>query len=240
MRTTLRLLFLCIISSTIAIPCPAQTGAKATAPECPASPSETKPSGDPTSVLRQMDAASADFKAAQADVELVQCTAVVHETDVQRGQIYFRRKGKGHETQVALWIKEPHPKQAVVKEGKVTFLDQRTKQVTERSLGDNKPDIEAVMNLGFGMSGTDLAKDYSVTMSGWEMLDGVNTARLELVAKSEKLRRLFTKLVLWVDPKRAVALQQQRFEVSGDYQLTHYTNIKMSSGIPDDKFTIKK
>jgi len=185
-----------------------------------------------------MDAASANFKAAQADVELVQYTAVVKEKDVQRGQIYFRRKGR--DTEMALWIREPHPKQAVVKEGKVIFLDQRTKQVTERSLGDNKQDIEAVMNLGFGGSGKDLMRDYDVTLSGWETLDGLNTSRLELVAKSEKLRRLFTKLVLWVDPKRAVALQQQRFEVSGDYQLTHYTNIKMSSGIPDERFAIKK
>jgi outer membrane lipoprotein-sorting protein len=238
MQTILRLLFLFSISSTIIIPCAAQTAAKAPALDCPAPASEAKPAGDVANVLRQMDEASANFKAAQAEVELVQCTAVVHEIDVQKGQVYFRRKGQ--ETQVALWIKEPHPKQAVVKEGRVTFLDPRTKQVTERSLGDNRQDVEAVMNLGFGMSGKDLAKDYDVTMTGWETLDGVNTARLELVAKSAKLRRLFTKLVLWVDPKSAVALRLQRFEASQDYQLTHYTNIKTSSGIPDNKFTIQK
>jgi len=237
-QTTLRLLFLFAFSPAIITAGVAKKNAKAPAQATPSATSEAKPGGDLASVLRQMDAASANFKAAHADVELVQYTAVVKEKDVQKGQIYFRRKG--HETEVALWIREPHPKQAVVKEGKVIFLDQRTKQVTERSLGDNKQDIEAVMNLGFGGSGKDLTRDYDVTLSGWETLDDVNTARLELVAKSEKLRRLFTKLVLWVNPKLAVALQQQRFEVSGDYQLTHYTNIKMSSGIPDDKFAIKK
>ena len=194
--------------------------------------------GDLSSVLRQMDEASAHFKAAQAEVELVQYTAVVKEKDVQSGHIFFRRKG--HETEVSLWIEKPHPKQAVVRDGKVTFVDFRTKQVTERALGDNKQDVEAVMNLGFGGSGKDLLAEYDVKLVGWETVDGVNTAKLELVAKSERLRRLFSKLVLWMDPKRDVALQQQRFELSGDYQLTHYTNIKMSASISDDKFVVKK
>ena len=127
-----------------------------------------------------------------------------------------------------------------MKDNKVTFFDPRTKQVTERDLGSNKQDVEAVMNLGFGGRGSDLQKEYNVTMDGWENVDGIRAAKLDLVAKSETLRRLFTKLVLWVDPTRAVALQQQRFESSGDYQLTHYTNINLSSNIPDDKFVIKK
>jgi outer membrane lipoprotein-sorting protein len=198
----------------------------------------TAAAGDLNRVLEEMDEASVRFKAAQADIELVQYTAVVKEKDVQSGHIFFRRKGR--ETEVSLWIEKPHPKQAVVRDDKVTFFDPRTKQVTERALGDNKQDVEAVMNLGFGGRGKDLLAEYDVNLVGWETVDGVNTARLELVAKSERLRRLFSKLVLWMDPKRDVALQQQRFELSGDYQLTHYTNIKMPASISDDKFVIKK
>lgn len=185
-----------------------------------------------------MDAASARFQAAKADVQLVQYTAVVKEKDVQNGQIFFRRKGG--QTEVALWIQKPHPKQAVVRNGKLTFYDPQTKQLTERDLGSNKPDVEAVMNLGFGGGGRELESEYSVTLSGWEIVDGVNTARLELVGKSERLRNLFTKLVLWIDPARDVALQQQRLEASGDYQLTHYTKIQMPAKLPDDRFVIKK
>jgi outer membrane lipoprotein-sorting protein len=211
---------------------PAPTPARTSTPETKST------GGDLNSVLEQMDEASTHFKAAQADVELVQYTAVVKEKDVQSGHIFFRRKGR--DTEVALWIEKPHPKQAVVRDDKVTFYDPRTKQVTERTLGDNKQDVEAVMNLGFGGGGRDLLREYDVTMAGWEDVDRVRTAKLELVAKSERLRRLFSKLVLWIDPARDVALQQQRFEASGDYQLSHYTNIKLSSNISDDKFTIKK
>lgn len=189
-------------------------------------------------VLAQMDQASARFRGAQADIELTQYTAIVKEKDVQRGRIYFLRKDQ--QTEVALWITAPHPKQAVVKDGRLTFRDPATKQVTERSLGNNQQDVEAVMNLGFGGSGRDLLADYDVTLAGFEQIDGIDTARLELVAKSEKLRNIFTKLVLWIDPRRDVALQQQRFESSGDYQLTHYANIKLTPNISDDRFAINK
>lgn len=198
--------------------------------------------GELKAVLSQMDGASEHFRNAQADVELVQYTAVLKgtgdEKDVQSGKIFFRRKGHG--TEIALWIEKPHPKQAVVKDDKLTFLDVRTRQVTQRNLGSNKADVEAVMNLGFGGRGRDLLAEYNATFGGWETVDGTRTARLELVAKSEKLRQLFTKVVVWIDPQRDVALQQQRFESSGDYQLTHYTNIKLNTSIPDEKFTIEK
>ncbi|HLW54895.1 MAG TPA: hypothetical protein VKW06_18815 [Candidatus Angelobacter sp.] len=217
-------------------PTPEKQKTPATAAATPKNPGAS--GGDLASVLNDMDEASSRFKSARAEVRLVQYTAVVKEKDVQSGEIFFRRKG--HQTEVALWIEKPHPKRAVVKDDKVTFIDERTKQVTERELGNNKQDVEAVMNLGFGGRGRDLQKEYDVSLSGWETLDGVNVARLELVAKSERLRRLFTKLVLWIDPTRDVALQQQRFETSGDYQLTHYSSIKLSANIPDDKFAVKK
>jgi outer membrane lipoprotein-sorting protein len=225
-----------------ALPAPRHSG-EATAPSNPA-PKE--PAGAPaldsaaelTMVLGEMDESSQHFKNAQADVELIQYTAVVKESDTQSGQIFFRRRGA--QTDVSLWIEKPHPKRAVVKDDKLTFFDPRTRQVTQRNLGTNKADVEAVMNLGFGSRGKELLKDYDTTFMAWETIDGTRTARLELVAKSEKLRQLFTKVVLWIDPHRDVALQQQRFESSGDYQLTHYTNIKLSGHIEDEKFVIEK
>jgi len=61
-----------------------------------------------------------------------------------------------------------------------------------------------------------------------------------LVPKSDRLKQFFTKITLWVDPKRDVPLKQQRFESSGDYQLTHYSNIKVPGKVSDDVFRIKK
>src|SRR5262249_44548857 len=103
----------------------------------------------------------------------------------------------------------------------------------------NREDAESLMSLGFGSRGQDLLKFYDITMTGWETVDKVKTARLELVGKTDRLKGFFSKAVLWIDPVRAIPLQQQRLQSSGDYQLVHYTNITLNGKVPDDAFHLK-
>ena len=84
-----------------------------------------------------------------------------------------------------------------------------------------------------------MLKSYDTKMDGWETVDGVRTAKLELVAKSEKVRNMFNKFILWIDPKQDVPLKQQVFQPAGDYWLSHYTNIKLNARISDDVLRIK-
>ena len=201
------------------------------------SPTPSSDAGDLKSVLAAMDKTGATFKSAQADIELVQYTEVVKDSDVQSGQIFFRRKGS--DTEVAMQILKPHPKRVVIKDGKLTFIDQMTNQTTVRDITNNRADVESFMNLGFGGRTGEMMKDYDVKMTGWETVDGVRVARLELVAKSDRLKQFFSKIILWIDPERGVALKQQRLQPSGDYQITHYTNIKFGK-TPDSVFQVKK
>ena len=55
--------------------------------------------------------------------------------------------------------------------------------MTERDVSKNKSDVEAFLSLGFGARGDDLLRDYDVKMAGWETVDGVKTAKLELAAQ---------------------------------------------------------
>jgi outer membrane lipoprotein-sorting protein len=202
------------------------------------SPGAAAPASDLKAVLAEMDKAGAEFKSAQADIELVQYTKVVDDTDVQSGQIFFRRKGS--DTEVAIRVLKPHLKQVVIKDGKLIFYDPKINQTTERDITNNRADVESFMNLGFGGRSGELLRDYDVKMAGWETVDGVRVARLELVAKSERLQQFFKKIILWIDPVRDVAIKQQRLESSGDYQVTHYTNVKLNGKVPGDVFQIKK
>jgi outer membrane lipoprotein-sorting protein len=111
--------------------------------------------------------------------------------------------------------------------------------VTERDVSKNKADVDAFLSLGFGASGNDLLRDYEVKMEGWETVDGVKTAKLDLTPKSQKMRQTYNKIILWIDPARAVLLRQQFFESSGDYRLAHYTNMKLNGKISDDDFKLK-
>ena len=188
-------------------------------------------------VLAEMDKTAPTFKSAQADFVWVQYTKAVEEKDTQTGKVFVRRSSK--DLDFAMHVLTPHKKQVVVKDGKIIMNDPQTKQTTVKDISNNRGDVEAYMSLGFGSRGQDLLKYYDVTMTGWEMVDNVKTARLELVGKTDRLKKFFSKAILWIEPARAIPLQQQRLQISGDYQLVHYTNITLNGKVPDDVFKLK-
>src|SRR5262245_7545172 len=159
------------------------------------------PADDLQAVLAEMDKTAPSFKSAQADFEWVQYTKAVDEKDTQTGKVFIRRSSK--DVDFALHFLSPHKKQAVVKDGKIMYHDPQTKQTTGKDISNNRDDVEAYMSLGFGSRGQDLLKYYDVTMTGWEMVDDVKTARLELVGKSDRLKKFFSKAILWIEPARA-------------------------------------
>lgn len=188
-------------------------------------------------VLTQMDKAAQSFKSAQADFVQDLYMEVTQETETQNGQIYFRRSGR--DMDVSVNIAGPGARQIVFKDGKARMYQPKIDQVTEYESGKNKADIEAFVSLGFGGRGHDLLKSYDVKLAGWETIDSVRTARLELVPNSRKVRGMFSRIVLWVDPQHDVLLKQQLFEPSGDYRTAHYKNIKVNARLDDDVFRIR-
>ena len=193
--------------------------------------------GDLESVLLQMDQSAATFKSAQADFEWDQYQKAVEEHFVQKGQIYFRRSSGG--VDAALNVTSPAAKQIVFKDGKLRIYEKKIDQVTEHDAGQNRSDVEDIVRLGFGARGHDLLKSYEVKLNGWEDIDGARTAKLELVPLKSKFRAMFSRVLLWIDPKQDVSIRQQLFEPSGDYRLAHYTGIKLNSKVPSEVFEIK-
>lgn len=213
----------------------------ATPQTTPAQTAESKPSaaasGDLATVLAKMNRSSTGFKSAQGDFEFQSYQKLTDDTDTQKGRIYFRRKGKS--VDAAFDIGGPAPKQVVYKDGKLQIFEKKINQVTEREVGKNKSDVEAFLSLGFGASGDELQRDYDVKMGGWETVDGVKTAKLDLSPKKEKVQQTYNRIILWIDPERDVLLKQQFFERSGDYRLAHYTNMKLNENIQNDVFRLK-
>jgi outer membrane lipoprotein-sorting protein len=209
-------------------------------PATPAQAGETKSSAgqgnELSTVLARMNQTASSFKTAQGDFEFETYQKIVDEKDQQQGTIYFRRDGKG--VDAAFNIVGRSPKQVVYKDGKVRIYEPRINQITERDVGKNKSEVEAFLSLGFGAKGDDLVRDYDVKMAGWEPVNSVKTAKLELVPKDAKLRQTYNKIVLWIDPEQDVLLRQQFFEPSGDYRLASYTNMKRNGRLPDKVFEL--
>ncbi|MGH9602181.1 MAG: LolA family protein [Terriglobales bacterium] len=192
---------------------------------------------DLESVLNRMDAAAASFRTTEADFVWDQYQKVVDETDTQKGKVYFRRIH--NETQMIAEITHPDRKFVLFADGKVRVYQPRIDQVTEYSAGKNKAEIESFLVLGFGGRGHDLVKSFEVSYEGAESVEGVRTARLALVPKSQKGRSMFSRILLWIDLERGVSLKQQLFEPSGDHRIARYGNIRMNQKLADDVFRLK-
>lgn len=201
-----------------------------------ASASAIAQNADLQKVLTQMDAASAKFQSAQADLIADQYTAVVQSHDIQKGTIAFRRAAGA--TEMVMHIKtdndQPAVKDVLYKGTEIDFYQPSLKQETILSAS---ADNEKYLSLGFGGSGKDLARDWNIAYQGTETIDGIDTAKLDLTPKGAPSNQ-FSHITIWIDPKRGLSLRQQIFQDGGDYRIANYSNIRLNS-LPDSAFSLQ-
>ena len=190
-------------------------------------------------VLRKLDAAAASFQSTTADFEFDSTqTDPVPDTDVQKGIVYYDRKGNAF--QMGVHINEvngkPVPKIITVSGGVFKLYEQLPNQVTTSSKVSK---YESYLVLGFGASGKDLQQKWNITYLGSETLNGIKTDKLQLIAKDPQVLKLFPKVVIWIDPSRGVSLKQFFDEGQGQSRTCIYSNINVNQPLPADAFTFK-
>ena len=190
-------------------------------------------------VLRRLDVAAANFHSTSADFEFDTVeTEPIPDKDVQKGTVYYERKGNSF--QMAAHIRELNGKIAskVVSyaSGVVNLYEKLTNQVTRFSKASQ---YEGYLMLGFGASGKELEQKWEIKYLGPEVIDGVKTDKLELVAKDPTVRKNIPKVTIWLDTERAVSLKQVFEEGPGQYRVCFYFNFKTNQPLPADAFTLK-
>jgi outer membrane lipoprotein-sorting protein len=203
-------------------------------------PAQADPSLD--HVLTQMDIAAKDFHSLQAAFVWDQRTvAPVEDEDISKGTIYFQRDSKQVKMSADITTVngESAPKTVLFADGEVNMYTPKTDQVTRYKTGKHQGEVEGFLLLGFGGRGHDLSNSYDVKYLEEEKVDGVNTAKLELVPKSDKARNQFPRILLWIDPERGISIQQQLFQPDGNYRLAKYSKIVINQKLPDGVFKLK-
>lgn len=194
---------------------------------------------DLQNVMHQLDVAAANFRSTSADFEFDSVvTDPIPDKDVQKGTVYYDRKGSGFE--MGMHIVEvngkPVPKIIVVSGGIFKMYEKLLDQVTTSSRAGK---YESYLVLAFGASGKELEQKWNIKYIGPETLSGVKTEKLELVAKDPDVLKLFPKVTIWVDPERGVSLKQYFDEGQGQSRTCIYSNIKVNQSLPSDAFTFK-
>jgi len=189
-------------------------------------------------VLRQLDASSAKFQSAEADLKWDFYERVVRDTTTQTGSIYFLRSGGN--TEMGAAILTPSKKFVHFANGKGEFYDVAAKKATPIDAGANRNKVESFLALGFGGSGKDIEKSWNVTLQGNETIDGVPTAKLDLVPKDQATADTFKHVTIWIDPVRDIPLKQISYAPEGDTNTTTYTNIRYNQKVDTKKYAAPK
>jgi len=192
-------------------------------------------------VLHQMDAASTRFRSAQADFRWDLYERVVRQTTTQNGSIYFEKNGSS--TQMGAKIEPPYTKFLEYKNGTLRLFDPGADHLTVLHAGANQQQYESFLTLGFGGSGTALAKSWNITLQGHETLNDdsgpIDAVKLDLVPKDPKVAENVTHITIWVDLKRGISLKQQFFLPSEDQKTATYTHIRYNQKVNTASYAIK-
>jgi outer membrane lipoprotein-sorting protein len=194
-------------------------------------------------VLDRLDASAANFHSTSAEVEYDTIdTEPIEETDVQKGIVYYERKNNSVRMGVHFDSHngKPSGKAYTYVDGVFRLFEPSINQVTVHS-GAAK--FESYVNLGFGASGKDLQDKWDITdLGSEEVSDGkgmVKTAKLELIAKDLSVRKTVQKVIIWVDPARAVSLKQIFTLSATSTWVCTYKNFKLNQAVPSEAFTFK-
>ncbi|MFY9853042.1 MAG: hypothetical protein WAK26_04090 [Terracidiphilus sp.] len=205
----------------------------------PATPNEK----EKDRVLRRLDEAAKNFRSTQADFEFDTIQEdPVYDKDVQKGTVYYERKGAAF--QMAAHIDQingkPAQKVYTYSNGIFRLFEAGVNQVTTYSKLNK---YESYLMLGFGASGKDLEEKWDIKYLGPDtLMEGkvsVKTEMLELVAKDPEIRKNLPKVTVWIDPDRGVSLKQIFDEGPGQYRVSVYFNIEVNKPLPADAFTLK-
>jgi outer membrane lipoprotein-sorting protein len=183
-------------------------------------------------VLKQMDAQAANFHSLTADLERTKVTVVVNDKSIETGQIFVRSDDK-----MRIEVTQPDAR-TILRDGNTFYIyNPKIHRVEEYNLGKKKSVVDQFLLLGFGTSGSSLKESYTLTVKDEETLDNRKVLLLELLPKTDEVRKQLSKIQLWLDESSWLPAQQQFFETgSGDYFIIRYRNISRNVRIPDNEF----
>jgi outer membrane lipoprotein-sorting protein len=190
-------------------------------------------------VYAQMDLSAAKFQSVQADISVDRYVAIVQQHSTQTGTTAFLRAGGSIQMLMHLNAGSDDPETDLLyKNGELDVFQPAQKQETILSAGANRGEYDSMLTTGFGASSKDLAANWDVTFQGMETIDGITTAKLDLVSKQQNIRNNFSHITIWVDPARDISLRQVMYQPDGDARTATYTNIRYNKPVPEKLFVL--
>jgi outer membrane lipoprotein-sorting protein len=187
-------------------------------------------------VLAAMDKTAASFSDMSAKLTRVDYTAVINDTSKESGVVRMKRVGP-RDIRMRIDFSEPDPRTIVFEKAAAQIYYPKIRTVQVYDLGKQRSLVDQFLLLGFGSSGKELSRNYTLKVTGEERISGQPATRLELVPKAASVLEYIKKAELWISAA-GYPLQQRFDRPSGDYTLITYSDVQINTGAPDSAFKL--
>jgi outer membrane lipoprotein-sorting protein len=188
-------------------------------------------------VLARVNKEAASFRKMTAKFTKTQFIAVLNDTSQESGILWMKKSGKKLEMRGEVTGTDARSFGFRDSKGEIFYPKINTVQIYD--LGKERSLVDQFLLLGFGSSGSDIAKTYSMKTAGEETVNGIKTTRLELVPKSQKVLEQIQKVYLWIPDNAGHPVQQQFMQPGGNYYKVVYSDMQINPNLPDSEFSLK-
>ena len=188
-------------------------------------------------VLARMDRAAAEFHSLSAGMKRVQFTAVLSESSEMDGVVRLRRTKSG--TQGIVEFQQPEQRTVFINGKQIQIYYPKANTVEIYDTSKYTSNMDQILLLGFGTSAAELKKSYAIKDGGVQKINGADTTRIELTPRSDEMKKLITKIELWIPEGQSNPVQAKFGEPSKNYELVDYSDIKVNPALPESAFAWK-
>jgi outer membrane lipoprotein-sorting protein len=187
-------------------------------------------------VLAVMDKAGPAFRDLSASLQRVDFTPVLKETEESPALIWIKRAGP-RDVRLLVDIKGANPRMIAFEKATAELYYPKMQSVDVYNLGKSRSLVDQFLLLGFGSTGGELKRSYSMRLLGEEQISGETTTRIELVPLAAAVLEHMRKAELWIGAG-GYPLQQKIYTSNTEYTFT-YSNVKLNIGLPDSALKLQ-
>lgn len=188
-------------------------------------------------ILARMDTSAGTFQGMTASITQTDHNAILSEDNQQSGTVKMKRV-RGHVVGL-IDIVKPDPMTVALREGEVQKLLPKIATVEVYDVRKYGEQLDDFLLLGFGTSGKDLQRNFTVKLVGPQTLNGRNVTVLDLFPLSKDAKEMMEKVQLWVLDGETYPLQEKIFQKGGDFKLIMYNDVKLTGSLTDKDVELK-
>jgi outer membrane lipoprotein-sorting protein len=196
----------------------------------------TVPAATLEQVLAIMDKAGPAFRDLSASLNRADYTPVLKETEESPALIWMKRAGP-RDVRLLVEFKEPNPRTIAFEKAAAEVYYPKMQSVDVYDLGKSRSLVDQFLLLGFGTTGGELKRSYSLRLLGEQQISGETTTRIELVPLAAAVSEHLRKAELWI-AAGGYPLQQKIYTPSTEYTFT-YSNVKINTNLPDSALKLQ-